>query len=80
MEPQTNTMSGNQQFLADLFATGVSGYVDSQYARNYTPNDPRNYNAGRPAGVSTAVALSSSPSFMLLGVAAVGLVVYLLVK
>jgi hypothetical protein len=74
------TMSGNQQFIADLFATGVSGYVDSQYARNYSPNDPRNYNAGRPAGVSTAAVLSQSPVMIVGVVAVLGLLVFLAVK
>ena len=69
-------MSGNQQFLSDLFATGASAFVDSQYARNYQPNDPHNFNAGRPAGISGFAQLTNSPAMLLLGIAVIGLVLY----
>lgn len=80
MDDQQTGLSGNQQFIEDLFSTGVNAYVDSQYARNYSPNDPRNYNAGRPAGVSTAIALTSSPVFMIGAVIGVALLAYLAVR
>lgn len=39
--------------IAQIFATGVTAYVDSQaIQRGYQINDPRYYQAGYPAGVS----------------------------
>jgi len=60
-----SAMSGNQQFLADLFSTGANAFVDSQYARNYQPNDPHNFNAGRPAGVNSFAQIASNPLLLI---------------
>lgn len=67
--------TGTQKFISDLFATGVNGYVDSQYANNYQVNDPRNFNNGRPAGLSTIGAFTQNPAIIIaLVIAAVALV------
>lgn len=70
----TDSGSSTQDLLANLFATGASAYVDSQYAQNhYYPNTPQNYNAGVPAGtaVSTGFLGLSNTGVIVLAVVAI---------